>query len=242
MYLRVGNRIRPFNEAEAAISYAPVYDAYNRMTYIDERWDISGRIVLQTNATQPNMTAAIRLLESDFNQQRPDLIFLEDDGVRESAWALRRNECTDGPKLVDASFPADPQNVYATGISYAASFVGRRPARTSVSNPILSFNEEISPQGGGPIIGYVGGAINYAEAQVFKQHDPWTCVQRGSAIGLYGWPVPPGPIWPQAQTERMIPRKISPRVLGPVQMEWEVTWEYKFAWPFQLTGNPHTFI
>lgn len=239
MYLRVGQRIRPFNEAEAAISYTPVFDAYNRMMYIDERWDISGRVVLQTNATQANMTQALRLLQSDFNQDRPDLVFLEDDRVRESAFALRRNECTDGPRQMGASFPADPQNVYATGTAYTVSMQGRRPVKTASGNPILSFTEEIIPQGGGVIIGYVGGAINYAERQVFRQHEPWTCVQRGTAIGLYGWPVPPGPVWPQAQIEPMIPRKVSPRILGPHQQEWEVSWEYKFAWPFQLTGNPH---
>lgn len=242
MYLKVGSRIRPFNEADAAISYSPIYDAYNRMTSIDERWDITGRIVLQTNASQANMTKAIRLLQQDFNQERPDLIFLEDDGVRESAWALRANECMDGPKVVDSGFPQDPQNVYATGTSYSVSMMGRRAVRSAARNPILEFTEEIDPRGGGPIVGYVGGALNYAERQVFKQFDPWTCVQRGSAVGLYGWPIPPGPIWPQAQLERMIPRKVAPRVLGPIQQEFEITWEYKFGWPFALTGNPHTFI
>jgi hypothetical protein len=237
--LKIGNRIRPFNEADAAISYAPVYDVVNRMYAVDERWDIDGRVVLQTNATQTNMTRALRLLQQDYNQYRPDLIFLEDDGIRESAWVLRANECMDGPRVIDSAFPKDPQNVYATGTSYTVSFTARRPVRQA-RNPIISFQEELQPDGGGMLIGYVGGAINYAEQQVFQQRSPWTCVQRGTAVGLFGWPVPPRPIWPQAQIKPMHPRKASPRVLGPIQQEFEVSWEYRFAWPFALTGNPHT--
>lgn len=241
MYLKIGNVLRQFNEVKTpSISYKPFYDARRRIAYVEEQWQISGRIVLQTNATQTRMTQALQQLESDWNQTRPSLLFVEDNGVTPSFLKLDASTCFDGPNVVDSSFPGDAADIYATGMLWAVTVVAKRlPA--GAGNSILEFSESVAKVSGGTIIGFVGGAINYPERQIFKQHEPYMYEQTGRAVGLFGYPDPPPPLWPGAQLEEMKPVLISPRVTGSVNSEFEVQWSYRFGNEFPLAGVPHTF-
>ena len=239
MFLRIGNKTRPFNEARCSIRYQPVYDAKKRAIAFDETWDISGRIVLQTNATQTRMTQAIALLRTDFQQERPNLIFIEDDGVTQSAFKLLANECIDGPRMDVSGFPNDGADVYATGMAYNVTAIARRPVSGSGSNPILEFREQIANPSGGMELGFVGGAINDPELQVFRQNAPYLYTQSGSAVGMYGHITAPGPLWPQFQLRRNAPVYASARVIGFVNTEFETSWQYEFGSPYPLIGLPH---
>lgn len=241
MYLKIGSVLRNFNEVKTpSISYKPFYDSRRRVAYIEEQWQISGRIVLQTNATQTRMTQALQQLESDWNQIRPSLLFVEDNGVTPSHLKLNASECFDGPNIVDASFPGDAADVYATGMLWAVTVSAKRlPA--GVGNPLLEFSESVARVSGGTIIGFVGGAINYPERQIFKQHEPYIYEQSGRAVGLFGYPSPPPALWPGAQLEEMKPVLVSPRVMGSVDSEFEIQWSYRFGNEFPLSGLPHTF-
>lgn len=243
MYLKVGNFIRPFNEARASISYVPRYDVKRRLVEIEERWDISGRIILQTDATQSRMTRALQLLDRDFGQYRPDLVFLEDDGVTETFLQLRRGDCIDGPYIGESGLPGDGADIYATGVGYRVTMIGVKSVVGAGANVIVSFDEQVAQLSGGEVLGHVGGAINYPELQRFKQHEVYRYVQSGSAVGLYGYLQPPSALWPGAQTRRNRLVKISPRVIGPVRnREYEIRWEYEFESIFPLFGNPHEII
>lgn len=241
MYLKIGSVLRPFNEVKTpSISYKPAYDARRRLMYIEEQWQISGRIVLQTNATQTRMTQALQKLESDWAQVNPSLLFVEDNGVTPSHLKLNASECFDGPLVVDASFPGDSADVYATGMLWAVTVVAKRlPA--GVGNPLLEFTESVARVSGGTIIGFVGGAINLPERQVFKENEPYIYEQSGRSVGLFGYPNPPPPLWPGALLEEMKPVLVSPRVLGTVNSEYEIQWSYRFGNEFPLSGLPHTF-
>lgn len=240
MYLRVGGKTRPFNEARVSISYAPIYDAKRTLILVDEFWEISGRVILQTNATQSRMTAALRLLSSDFSQKNPSLVFLEDDGVTESFYKLNASDCIEGPEINANGFPTTANDVYATGVTYTVNVrARRRVGGGGSSNPILEFNEQLSNPDGGRVLGFVGGAINFAELQVFQENAPYTYIQSGSAVGLYGHPAPPPPLWPQHQLRRNKPVYLSPRKLGQVNTEYETQWSYEFGHIFPLIGKPH---
>lgn len=239
MYLRIGSFTRPFNEATASITYQPQYDARNRVIAVKERWAISGRIVLQTNATQSRMTAAIRTLSRDANQVRPDLVFIEDDGVTETALALRAADCVEGPNLISASFPDDSANVYATGVQYGLDYEAMRVAQGSGSDIVTEFQETVANPSGGEVRGYVGGAINFPELQRFRQHAPFEYTQSGTAVGMYGYPIPPLPLWPQFLLRKPEIVRTGPEINGPIPMYFRVDWSYSFGSPFELFGNPH---
>ncbi len=242
MYLRIGSKIRPFNEARASIAYQVAYDGFNRASTVKVTWGISGRVIQQSNATATGMSQKIAILKQDFSQFRPDLHFYEDDGITPTELRLLASELLDGPNLLDLSFPDKEPDVYTTGVEYGATFEGTGRAVGATANPISEFQETITPgDDGGLILGYVGGALNPPELQVFKQAEAWSYTQSGSAVGLYGYPDPPPPLWPQFQMRTMQPIKESPRVAGPIPMYFRISWSYRFASPFQLSGNPHTF-
>lgn len=242
MYLKIGGRLRMFNEATASVSYRPVYDSQRRMTYVDETWNITGRVVLQTNATQRNMTIALDQLKRDMSQHRPDLQFIEDDGYTATTFRLLASQCLNGPDLIDLQFPGGEEDVYATGVAYSAQFDARKLASGSGGDPIIEFSETLVNPSGGRVDGFVGGAINLPERQIFKQHEAYTYTQSGRAVGLYGYPVPPPPLWPGAQLRRNKPVYISPRIGGQRPMEFEVQWEYQFGSVFPLIGVPHVLL
>jgi hypothetical protein len=241
MYLRIGGKTRPFNEATAPITYRSIFDAKKRLVQVEETWNISGRVVLQTNATQRRMTVALNLLKTDLSQYRPDLVFIEDDGVTESALRMLASECIDGPTIEIAGFPVQGSDVYATGMSYTATAIGVKPVNGAGQNPIVEFNETVRNPQGGYELGFVGGAINDAELQVFYQNKPYLYVQSGSSVGLYGYPAPPPPLWPEFQLKRNQPVYMSPRNIGFVNTYFETQWEYTFGSIYPLLGLPHSF-
>lgn len=238
MKLRVGAFTRPFNEATADISYTPLYDARRRVYGVIESWAISGRVVLQSDASQSRMTAALRLVERDFNQVRPSLVFLEDDGITETHFKLLAEACVDGPRVINASFPESASRVYATGVKYGVDMVAER-ASGGLGDVIVSFQERVSSPEGGEVYGYVGGAINLPELQRFTQNLRYAYVQSGTIVGRYGYVNPPGPLWPQFLMKRPAVTKIGPEINGPVPMNFGIEYSYTFESPFELFGDPH---
>ncbi len=237
MILYINGVPRPANEAVASISYSPVYDATRVITKTIERWDISGRIIPEHPATSAKMTAALQLLNNTFSIPEPDLVFTEIDGSPTALQLLRAN-CLRGPYVIDSGIPNQADDVYSNGIGYRITFEAERFIGGGSANPILEFSERLSNGEGGEEHVYVGGAVNYPERQVGFQSKPYTYVQSGRAVGLLAYPAVPPPIWSFAQMRRPAIEKSSPRKIGKVDTEFEISWSYEFAWHQPLFGNP----
>lgn len=240
MFLRIGGKLRPFNEADASITYTPIFDGQRRMVKVHQTWQIDGTVLLQTNATQTRMTQALNILEQDFSQYRPDLIFLEDNGATPSVLKLLASNCLTGPELTNFSFPKSPEKVYATGVPYVAIMEADVSA-IAAGNAILAFTEEVVSEGsGGWERVHVGGAINLPEEQIGTQYNPYRYRQSGTAVGLYGYPYIPPPLWP-SKLKRPNPQVVesSPEILGLVDQNFRISWSYMFESAYPLTGHPH---
>ena len=240
MYFKIGGVFRPFQEVDAAISAELRFDGSRRLVATRQVWQISGRLVLQEDATQTNMTAALGQLDQDYRQERPDLIFYQDDQTTPSHLQLLRANCLDGPNLTNFSYPQSPDKVYANCVPYAATFEADVPIN-SAGNPIMEFREEVIDVGsGGWERVHVGGTINPPEEQIGTQFNVYRYQQTGSAVGLYDYPQIPPPIWPAA-LKRPNPRKVksSPEVQGPVKQRFRIQWTYEYEASYELFGNPH---
>lgn len=238
MRLKIGARMRPNNEAVTALSYQPVFDATRRVVKVLERWDTRGRVVLQTNASQQQMTAEIAKLKLDIDQANVDLCYLEDTTSAVTAMHLKAADCFRGPYIVDIGFPNEAGDVYSTGMSWRVIWEAERPSVTD--NALLAFEETITQQAGGEERVYVGGAINLPERQIGRQFAPYRYTQQGFAVGMFTWPNVPPPIWPFALV-RDLPHvtKRSPRVIGNIDSEFEISWQYEYEWHQPLNGSPH---
>jgi hypothetical protein len=239
VYLSINSNLRPFNEVRVSVSYEPMYDVRRRMIAVSEVWDMSGRIVLQ-DASQSAMTVALRKLDSDFSAYRPDLRLVEDNGQTPAFMQMLAQDCIEGPYIRASSLPSDPADIYATGMSYQISYVGVKSIVGTGSDALMSFTETLDNPRGGVRMGYIDGAINAPELQIFKQREAYEYVQTGSAVGLYGYPKPAPSLWPQFQIEELRPKYMSPRVIGRVNREFEIQWTYRFQSPYRLQGFPHS--
>lgn len=239
MILRVNGRARPAHEAVASVSVSPVYEMTRRIVKVRERWDISGRLIPEHPTSDAKMTAMIADLNSTFMQPNPDLVFYTLDG-QETALAIKASQCLAGPYVIDSGLPNQPDDVYSNGMGYRISFECEKLVSGSFgANVLLEFSETLEEGEGGREDTYVGGSVNMPQRQVAFQNKPWTYVQSGRAVGLLAWPFIPPPIFPAAQIKKPVVRKVSPRVLGVVDTEYEISWQYEFAWHQQLFGNPH---
>lgn len=229
MYLRIGSRLRPFLEARAdAIAYVPEYDVGRRMVAVRESWRVSGRLVLEHNATgQRAMTTALRQLETDLSQFRPDVVILEDDGVTPTFFELLAGDCVSGPDITEIILPAEGTDIYSIATPYAFTVEATR-SLNNLTNSIVEFREEVDFDPGGLVYGHVGGAINFAERQIFKENEIWRATQSGVVVGKYGPVSIPGPLWPAALVKAPRMTEPSPRILAPVLQEYETRYVYTF--------------
>lgn len=236
MIFQVGSTTRPLNEVVVSIKYTPKYDVSRRIISVVETWSGRGRIVL-SNPSFANMTSELNAVTEMLSQRRVNLNMLTDLGGS-TAMTLNAGDCFDGPNPIVVDIPTEPNDVYISGMGYSFVYQAERSPGTG----LLAFDEEVAlVQVGGTEFGYVGGAINMPERQVFYQNKPWRYVQRGSAVGLFGTPVIPGPIWPFALITPASPngREGAPKIQGAIPSQYPVSWSYEYAWDQQLFGSPH---
>lgn len=242
MRLKVGPYILPQNEAVASISYSPVYDVTRRVIKVRERWDISGRIVLQSGrATQEVMTSEILRRSNIFQGNVESLVFLQDDEDIPTAMRLLASQCLLGPYRVDSSLPNEANDVYSTGQGYRVVYEAEKLA-SGAGSGLLEFTESIQDGEGGEEHVYVGGAVNLPERQIAFANKPYRYTQSGSAVGLLDYPRIPPPIWPFARMKKVQVNKQSPRVRGAIDTEYPISWSYEFAWHSELRGVPHRLV
>jgi len=237
MRLRIGGAVRPLNEAVAQISYKPVYDVTRKVSKMIERWDITGRLILENKSSERLMTAALNTLEANFSQEGVDIAFMEDFANVDTKLALYASRCLVGPYIVDSGFPNAEGDIYGNGMSYRVTYEAERLA--GAGSDLLKFDEELTEIEGGREEGYVGGAVNLPERQIFFQNKAYRYRQSGSATGLLARPFIPPPIWPYAVLKRPEITISTPRVLGNIDTEYEISWSYEFAWHQPLYGVPH---
>jgi len=238
MFLKVGGEIRSIAEVKTAPQYKLFY-AGNRSLYkLGVTITIDGRIVLQDNATQTQMTAEINRLTRALSTPRPDVVLLNDDGVTPSAFAFYANQCIDGPNLQELSFSTSDSSVYSASQPYTATYYAESLVTTG--SQIVEFKEMIDCDPGGEERVMVGGAVNLPERQIGRQYAPWKYTQQGTAVGLFAYPEVPPPLWPGFLVKDE-PRVMdeSPDTQGPIPMNFRRSWVYQYESPFKLYGAPH---
>lgn len=240
MYLRIGAYTRPFLEANVEPNFQNFFDGQRRLYKTGVTFQIDGKIVLQTGASEAAMTREINALKAAIVQTNPDVVLLNSDNVTPSHFALYARQCIVGPQVTSWSFPSNSGRLYHTSCPYSLTVYAEMPAGNG--NPILDFSETVDDAGtGGYERVFVGGAINPPEEQIGQQYSTYRYVQAGSAMGLYGYPQVPPPIWPFA-LKRPRPRitRSSPEIMGATLQNFRINWSYEYESSFELFGDPHS--
>ncbi len=238
MIVKYGSYQHSQNEVSLRIAREPqrsqagVYYAYK------ERWDCQG--LLLNRSTQIGITNAIAQLTNAYSVDGNDLVLYLDDGVTPTAHALWSANCNGGTHVVQA--PSFPETLgtaeYQPSVGRSYSFAVEGETALTGANVILKFEESLKFQGtGGPIRVWIPVANGPWIQQQTSQQSTYKVVQSGSAIGLYGTPPVPPPIWPDAEIfqERQISES-SPQRYG--RFDFPVSWSYSFEDSGGLIGLP----
>lgn len=192
------------------------------------------------NPTRATMDAMIRAFEAAHARSGQDLILYQSDGSTETAHAWRSRNCIGGVRVVGG--PSYPEYQGAEGINYRTiqvQFEAITPL-TDARSALRSFTETITISGGGPMFGHLVPKRGRPIKQLLSEFSVCRATQRGSAIGLYQYPFPTAPIWPDALKNP--PGEFSytsARRIGTDGTDWAVSWAYEYEHNDRLIGSPN---
>jgi hypothetical protein len=193
-----------------------------------------------SSPTRATMDALVRAFESAHLRSGHDLVLYQPDGTTETAHAWRSANCIGGVRIVGG--PSYPEYQGAEGINYRTVQVQFEAitALADARSALRSFTETITISGGGPVFGHLVPKQGRPIKQLLSEASVCRATQRGAAVGLYQYPFPPGPIWPEALVNP--PGEISyssARRIGTDSTDFAASWSYEYEHGERLFGGPN---
>ncbi len=194
------------------------------------------------NPTRDTMNALVEAFEAahDPADTSKDLVLYQPDGTTETAHAWYADDCIGGVRIVGG--PSYPEYAGAEGINYRTIQVQFEAIKQLLDeqNALRDFTETITVSGGGPVFGHLQPKRGRAIKQELSEFSVCRATQRGSAVGIYQYPFPPDPIWPDAMVNP--PGEVtysSARRSGEDLTDFMVSWSYEYEHNDRLGGRPN---
>jgi hypothetical protein len=238
MYAKYGSYIHDQGEINLSISARSDFVNGMEKAYTI-RWDLRGRLQIpdqgSTAANQNLMIPKIEALLLAYSIQGQDLVFYTDNGVA-TAHALISALSYGGVRVVQR--PSFPTGYGAEHLTYRNYGIGVEATFLNPYLSILEYRETISFTGGGQKFVMLETAEGYPQKQYTRQNTIYKCVQRGAALGMFSYPIPPNPISPgDLHEDQGGPEFVGPDFSGPIGARafdgYRTTWAY-----FMESANP----
>jgi len=204
------------------------------------RWTIDGEVQGSTAAA---IVAAFQALEAAFSVDGRDLILYFNDGTTVahglySAAAINGVQITQPPHYPRGD-GTELHNCRSYRIVVEAEFLPDNTLRD-----VLSFDEAVSVEGGGPELAVVPLLRGVPQIQIVYEQTEVIAIQEGSAVGRLRYPTRPQPLWPGLEwRRRRRVRRYSPRLrsVSPklIWTEYRIEWSYTFISTSDLVGIPN---
>lgn len=243
MYFTCGNYRHDDNEVNlSSIAKVPERLESGPVYRYKETWVADGEIFAASNAA---LTARLQLLELAYGSPRPAVeggvaALFHDNGTA-TAHILGLGSLG-GVRVVSFGYPQGGKEEYVTSRKYQIVLECTYLGDPNV--PLIAFEERLAFEGGG--IEYVWRKP--LQGRPVRQPvgiDTWRAVQSGSAVGQFGPPEPPPPLWPAYLIGEARPDETSPKRQGPAgnpfYSDFAITWNYRFEADIPLIGQPHRF-
>lgn len=149
-----------------------------------------------------------------------------------------------GGNIVSGAIPPSPANIARARKGFAPAPISAVPSGIppTAFTAVMSFTESLSVRGGFPFYVVLPAIAGENQRQLVYPQEPYKATQRGRAVGMYQYPTPPGPIFPQYLARSPEIDEVSPRRDGIWFQGFEVSWAYEFESPSQaLVGLPNVF-
>jgi hypothetical protein len=236
MYLKYGTYRHADNEVSVVISKEGLFTS-GLSRGVRERWSIAGRLQA---ADQAGLTAAIDALAAAYSVQGQDVAFYRDND-QPTSHAISSAATNGGVRVVvPPSFPEGKGAEYSTFRNYT---IVLEAELLDPSATLVSWHESLSFSGGGPQFAFLEPINGLPQKQLLKQFTTFRAAQAGEAVGYLGYPVPPPPLWPDAehagarQIRYELPQRMGPPG-RPVYTHFKVSWSYSFEDAGPLVGLP----
>lgn len=144
-------------------------------------------------------------------------------------------------RILNFGYPVGNGTQYATERDYSLTLYLEEPPVQSFKTNIIRFRETLSMSGGGPVFDFFrpprGLPIKFAKHEMVE----FSAVQEGEAVGLYGYPNYPPPMFPGALRSPPVLTPVSGSRAGQWGAEWPVAWRYEFGSTEPLRGLPNSW-
>jgi len=235
MFVKYGGYTHADNEVALVITKQAEHSSNGILTGVRERWNLQGRLQADGAAA---ITAAINALEAAYADDGKDLELLTSPDQGPTSHRIISVETNSGTLVTTRpSFPSSAGAEYATIRDYN---IVVEALLKSGFNDVVSWTETINIRGtGGPVWGYLQ-SINAAPiAQTFAQASPITITQRGEAVKMGGYPVPPEPV--ELQQEHQERRDITRHLPADNSQRRRTSWSYVMEVLSHTGPNPTPF-
>jgi hypothetical protein len=206
---------------------------------IRRSWNINGK--LQAN-DYLSLQVAKSALETAYSQQYFDLVLFHNDGTIHDS--LLNAGSTSGVRITSGpNYPTGEGAEGGTFLSFQIAAEATYEAASQNSDLLESFTETVSESGGGPRYAVVETVDGDSVRQLLNRKTKFRYTQSGQAVGRYGYPPVPPPIWPgwENVADRSITR-VGPRREGRTLTGYQVSWSYVFESTEPLRGLPNVWV
>jgi hypothetical protein len=237
MYCKYGNYTHdPGEVAITMLQQQRMYSKRNRLMFSRYRFMVQGHIC--DTGGQDSLRTKINALQNAYKYDHYDFSLYHDDGTL-SAHYLPVSGSINGVRVRTFDFPEGDKAEYATGRSYR---IVLEADYLNIEDTIYAYNETLTFIGsGGPQWELVPHFLGPPTVHITYSVTPQKIIQEGSAIGVNGNPIVPGPILPlnyEHQEKRMV-KPGSPLSLNIRQnLMYPVQYRYVFSSALPQSGYP----
>lgn len=199
------------------------------------RWQIDG---VRLSDSFTNTVSAMASLQGYFTGgDLTKALRLTDGATGATVAELSPNGSISGVLIEQA--PGYPNGGGAQLTTFADYTIVASVEHLSPNAPLYAeFQESISFRGGGPLRDVFDLTNGAPQAQILRKQTAYRAQQSGSAVGLESWPPVPAAKWPTMLTAAPVIQRQSPQLMGVRTLMYSVSWQYDFASPAPLAGNP----
>jgi hypothetical protein len=237
-YLRYGNYTHSQNEASVRIDKQSIDNDAGQQYAVEHTWAIDGKVHGDTTAA---VWLAYTVLEAAYSADYFDAVLLDDDG--NVVHALPNAGSLTGVRVrKPPSYPVGEGAELSTFRTYSIVLSAQYPS-AGAANPLRSFSETLSFAGGGIRRTVVEIADGPPQEQVLSLYTAQRLTQQGQAVGSFGYPLVPPPLFPGFEEEESVPpgnpQYGSPKLRNGLYVDWPVSWAYRFISGRPLVGLPN---
>jgi hypothetical protein len=221
----------PAGAVRFTISYSQPATMFGKSGINTEIWDIVGYV---RATTRDLLNDAIATVEAAFRANGGDLKIVDSLGTVTNHLLLN-SSTLNGNNPVQFAWIVTPPTPgeFVLRRSFRLRVVGQT-APLDYSHPLMEWHESLRYMGtGGSVVKWRPSLTGVPMAQIVQVASTVTVIQRGTALGIGDYPVPPDPYFPLFL--QVLPSSpieyVTPRTLGSVPTQYRVNWLWVMQGP-----------